>query len=41
MDISEPLLAIAEMAGSDWPERTRAALIEAGTLLKTMMTLWG
>jgi len=31
MDISEPLLAIAEMAGGDWPKRARAALVELCT----------
>jgi hypothetical protein len=27
-DGAEPLLAIADLAGGDWPERSRAALIE-------------
>jgi hypothetical protein len=27
-DICEPLLAIADMAGGDWPERARAALVK-------------
>jgi hypothetical protein len=31
MDMSEPLLAIAEMAGGDWPELTHAALVKLST----------
>jgi hypothetical protein len=30
-DICEPLLAIADVAGGDWPERTRKALVELCT----------
>src|SRR4030095_14667070 len=30
-DICEPLLAIAEMAGDNWPQNARAALVKVGT----------